>query len=97
MIDNYLNQTTTLKTTTGINEYGESITTSSTINIRWEGKRKIVRNSQGKEVISEATIYTQAVVLPNDIVTWYSRDWTVLAVSDITDLEGDIQFREVNV
>ena len=98
MISDYLNQTTTLKTNTGnYDNYGKPVLTPSIINLRWENKRRLVRNSQGKEIISEAVIFTKSEMKPSDFLVWQNRDWEIISVSDITDIEGDIQFYEVSV
>lgn len=97
MIDDYLNQAATLKSYTAQNEYGEATTTSSTIAVRWEAKRRLVRDAQGHDVVSEARVFTKAAVGPKDVLTYGGVDWPVIAVSDVPGLDGDVQFREVAV
>lgn len=96
MIRDYLNQTAILKTTIGYDGYGDPITTEKTIKVRWEGKRRLVRNNQGKEVISEARFFCLDKVKPDDIVN-YGADWKVIAVSEIVDLDGKLSHYEVSV
>ncbi|SMB97782.1 hypothetical protein SAMN00808754_1943 [Thermanaeromonas toyohensis ToBE] len=95
MIADYLNQTATWKRTVGLNEYGEPITTSQTIKVRWEGKRRLVRDRQGQEVVSEARFFCLEEVQPGDIVEYGGREWPIIAVTEIPDLDGNIIYREV--
>lgn len=97
MIGDYLNQTATLKTVTGYNGYEEPTMTSSTIAVRWEAKRCLVRNAQGQNVVSEARVFTEAVVNPGDRLTYGGRDWITIAVSEVPDLDGVVRFREIAV
>lgn len=95
MIEQYLNQTATWKQATGLNEYGEPIITSQTIKVRWEGKRRLVRDKQGQEVVSEARVFCLEPVQPGDILMYNGKEWPVIAVSEIPDLDGNIIYREV--
>lgn len=95
MIERYLNQTAIWKQTTGLNEYGEPITTSRTIKVRWEGKRRLVRDKQGREVVSEARVFCLEPVQPGDILEYGGREWTVITVSEVPDLDGNVVYQEV--
>ncbi len=98
MITCYLNQTATWKRKTGNNEYGEpEFAASVDISVRWEGRRRLVRDRQGKEVISESEVFCVENIQPDDILTYGGRDWPVIAVSEIPDLSGNVMFREVAV
>lgn len=98
MIKGYLNQTATWHYTTGqMNEYGEPSTSSKTIKVRWEGKRRLVRDQYGNEVISEARVFCVETVGPGDVLTYDGTDWVVITVSEIPGLDGAEQFREVAV
>ena len=68
MIDFYLNQSITLKSKISKNKFNEATYNTSTIKARLEFKRKMVRNSQGQEVISEAFLMTTAIVNPDDVI-----------------------------
>ena len=68
MIQNYLNQTATWHCATGQNEYGEPVTSSKTIKVRWEGKRRVGRDNQGREVVSEASVFCMQPVKTGDIL-----------------------------
>lgn len=97
MIKRYLNQTATWKRVTGLNEYGEPITTNQAIKVRWEGKRRLVRDKQGQEVVSEARVFCLEAVQPGDVLNDGARDWPVIAVSECPDLAGNVLYREVAV
>lgn len=97
MVKDYLNQTAILKATTGYDGYGDPITETKTIPVRWEGKRRLVRDSQGREVISEARFFCLERVKPDDLVEYSGEEWKVIAVSEIVDLDGNISHYEVAV
>ena len=98
MIRNYLNQTATWHYTTGeMNEYGEPQTSSKTIKVRWEGKRRLVRDNQGREVVSEARVFCVEPVKPGDILEHGGGEWPVIAVSTVPGLDGSESHREVAV
>ena len=97
MIEGYLNQTATLKTTTGYDGYGDPVTVEKSIPVRWEGKRRLVRDSQGREVISEARLFCLERVKPDDLVEYSGEEWKVIAVSEIVDLDGALSHYEVAV
>ena len=97
MIKDYLNQTATWHCATGQNEYGEPVTSSKTIKVRWEGKRRLVRDSQGREVVSEARVFCTEAVKPGDILEHGGREWPVIAVSTVPGLDGKESHREVAV
>ena len=95
MLSAYCNQTITLKTKTSIDAYNQATYTTSSVKARFEYKRKVVRNKKGEEVVSEARAYTKTAVKPDDVITFDSVDWTVIAVSNMTDINGLIVGYEV--
>jgi len=97
MIDNYLNQTATWHYITGQNEYGEPETGSKTIKVRWEGKRRLVRDNEGREVVSEARVFCIDPVKPGDKLEYAGREWPVITVSTVLGLDGKESHREVAV
>ena len=97
MIKDYLNQAANWHRVTGQNEYGEPVTSSKTIKVRWEGKRRLVRDSQGREVVSEARVFCTEAVKPGDILEHGGREWPVIAVSTVPGLDGKESHREVAV
>lgn len=98
MIKDYLNQTAIWHYTTGqMNEYGEPETGSKEIRVRWEGKRRLVRDNEGQEVVSEARVFCIEPVQPGDLLEYAGREWPVIAVSTVPDLDGKEAYREVAV
>ena len=97
MIKDYLNQAATWHCATGQNEYGEPVTSSKTIKVRWEGKRRLVRDNEGREVVSEARVFCIEPVKPGDILKYEDRDWPVIAVSTVPGLDGKESHRECAV
>ena len=97
MISGYLNQTATWHYVTGQNEYGEPITGSKAVKVRWEGKRRLVRNNEGREVVSEARVFCTEAVKPGDKLEYAGREWPVIAVSTVPGLDGETSHSEVAV
>ena len=95
MIMGYLNQTATWHYVTGQNSYGEPTFSSKTISVRWEGKRRLVRDKDGREVVSEARVFCADVVQPGDELEYGGRSWPVIAVSTVPGLDGAENHREV--
>ena len=96
MIGNYLNQTAVWKKKTGDNGYGEpAFANPVAIKVRWEGRRRLVRDKQGKEVVSESEAICIEDVQADDVLVYGGRDWPVIAVSDVPELNGEIDHREV--
>jgi hypothetical protein len=97
MIEGYLNQRVVWKRKTGQNEYGEPETSSKSIKVRWDGKRRLVRDNEGREVVSEARVFCVEPVKPGDILEHGGREWPVIAVSTIPGLDGIDSHRECAV
>lgn len=98
MIQDYLKQVATWKKTVSIGGYPPTPQEPGTpIKVRWEEKRRLVRNSQGQEVVSEAKASCLEDVKPGDVLNYGGRDWPVIAVSETIDLGGVVQYREVAV
>ena len=97
MIRDYLNQTATWKRVVGQNMYGEPETERKEIRVRWEGKRRLVRDNEGREVVSEARVFCVEPVKPGDILEHGGREWPVIAVSTVPGLDGSENHREAAV
>ena len=97
MIKGYLNQTATWKRVVGQNMYGEPETEEKEIKVRWEGKRRLVRDNEGREVVSEARVFCVEPVKPGDILEHGGREWPVIAVSTVPGLDGKEAHREVAI
>jgi hypothetical protein len=98
MIEGYLNQDAIWKRIESRDAYGKPKTITSThIKVRWEGKRRLVRNAQGQEVVSEARAFCAEPVQPGDFINFNGKDWEVIAISEVPSLDGEVYFREVSV
>ena len=97
MIQDYINQTATWRRVIGQNMYGEPETEEKEIKVRWEGKRRLVRDNEGREVVSEARVFCVEPVKPGDLLEYAGREWPVIAVSTIPGLDGNESHREVAV
>ena len=95
MLSQYVNQSVTLKTRTGQNEYNEPTYSSSTIKGRFIYKRELFRLENGEEVLSNAILYTMATVSEGDTVTADSKDWVVRTVYPHMKLNGIKGFTKV--
>ncbi|MFY9189422.1 MAG: hypothetical protein WAO22_09245 [bacterium] len=95
MIEGYLNQRAVWKRKTGSNEYGEPVTKQKSIKVRWEGKRRLVRDVSGQEVVSEARVFCTAPVQPGDLLEYAGRKWPVITVASVPGLDGATNHREV--
>lgn len=97
MIGDYCNQSVTWRHVTSRDEFNDPNYADQPIKVRWEAKRRLVRNAQGDQVVSEARVYTQAAVEPGDVLVYAGREWPVIAVGHATGLDGTELFREVAV
>ena len=98
MIEGYLNQRAVWKRKTDSYEYGEpTFATGKEIAVRWEGKRRLVRDNEGREVVSEARVFCVDAVKPGDELEFNGRRWPVIAVSCVPGLDGAENHREVAV
>lgn len=95
MLSNYVNQSVTLKTRTGQNEYNEPTYTSSTIKGRFIYKRELFRLENGEEVLSNAILYTMSTVSEGDNITADSKNWVVRSVYPAVKLNGTQGFSKV--
>jgi hypothetical protein len=98
MIEGYLNQRAIWKKLVSEGGYPPQPQEPGTeIKARWEAKRRLVRNAQGVEVVSEARVFCEVAVNPGDVLEYGGRDWPVIAVSETPGLDGKAMFREVAV
>ena len=97
IMDDYLNQSATIRSKTGTNAFGEPVFTDVPIKCRWEANQKLLRDTQGQQVVSVGRVFTNVAVKPTDLLNDGSRDWVVISVADMPDLDGITQYWEVNV
>lgn len=97
MITVYLRQTAIWHRPTGTDAYGKPTWESADIPVRWEGKRRLVRDAQGREVVSEARVFCVAAVQTGDELEYAGRRWPVINVATMPGLDGPESHREVAV
>lgn len=98
MVAGYLNQQATWKRMVSEDGYPPHPEEPGTyIKVRWKAKRRLVRNAEGVEVVSEARVFCVEDIRPGDVLEYGGRDWPVIAVSDAVGLDGATMFREVAV
>ena len=98
MIRGYLNQNARWKKLISKDGYPPQPEEPGTeIKVRWEAKRRLVRNAQGVEVVSEARVFCVEDIKPGDVLEYGGRDWPVIAVSETPGLDGKTMFREAAV
>ncbi|HHT47376.1 MAG TPA: hypothetical protein GX004_08880 [Firmicutes bacterium] len=97
MIRSYLNQEAMWHRATGkLNENAEPVYAApKTISVRWEGKRRLVRSKDGREVVSEARVFCIEAVQTGDLLEYGGRAWPVIAVFIVPGLNGGINHYEV--
>lgn len=90
IITPFLQQTATLKRSTGPDSYGEQGHAAGvTIPVRWFYENKMVRDTEGREVVSTAHISTRESISTQDLVTDEDgRDREVIAVRKNRDVDG---------
>lgn len=100
MLADYLNQSVTWKRKTGTDPYAGDTYSSSTIKVRWEFDRRMVRNSEGQEVVSEGMVFaspTDAIGSDDLLVDDLGREWPVITVARIPGLDGGVHHLEVRL
>lgn len=96
IVDLYARQTVGLARRNGIKDNGQPLYEAKVkIKARFEEKRSFVRNAQGEEVVSEAMMLTASKVAEGDVVAYGDRQWTVLCVSALVGLDGNVTHYEV--
>lgn len=97
MIRRFLNQSTIWRRVVGNDGYQDAYAAPVAINVRWEAKRRLVRNKQGQEVVSEAEVLCIDPVEPGDILVFAGREWPVITVGETPDMSGKVYGRELSV
>jgi hypothetical protein len=98
MIEDYLNQTVMWSEKTGKNQYNEpEYAAPIAIDGRFEYKRKLVRNAEGEQVVSEAQLFTTEKVKSGDKLNHDSTDFIIITAGGQPGLSGDIEFYEAAI
>lgn len=84
--EKYMPHTVTVKPLTGHSSVGKVYGDPFTLRCMAQGKRRMVRDATGTEVLSELTLYAApgqaAAIPPGSVVTWRGDDTEVLAAID---------------
>lgn len=98
MFDAYFNTPIDWKQRSGVKDNGTSVlAVPKQIMTQLEFKRKLVRNEKGEQVVSEATVRTDAQIKAADVLTIDGRDWTVITADPIRGLGGSVLYYEANL
>lgn len=97
MLDVYTNQEVKIKRVIGKDEYGDVQTEIKTIKGRLQFKHKIVVNAEGQQVTSSATLYTKENLKLSDYIVYNDKEFKIIAISEIVNLNGEVEFREVYI
>jgi hypothetical protein len=90
MIGAYLKDTVVIKTVTR-GAWGEPSTISTSVSARIERKTKLVRNQQGENVTSEATIYMKnRTIRHTDKITYDGIDHSILSIAQEKDFGANV-------
>ena len=97
MIGSYLAQSIWRKSRSGVDGYGQpTFGTPAQTKGRWLEKRRLVRNAQGEQVISEVSVTLmpdEAVAVGDQLSADGASYLTVIAVSADRDLAGGLVLR----
>lgn len=88
MINAYMKDSITVKTATR-DQWGTSSYESSTIKGRFEFKTKLVRNLEGEQVVSTATLYLPLMtLLHDDKIVYESKEYSILNIEQVKDFSN---------
>lgn len=91
----YFNQTIRWGKATEVNAYGEPELEWKDIKGRWQDKVNLIRDKEGKEVVSMVRLFCSDPIQVGDILEFQGREWAVLSVASIVRLDGSESHREV--
>ena len=98
MLSSYSNQAMEWRSQTGTKDNGAAIFAAPQMIMgRFEYKMRLIRKLNGDEVMSEARVFTTAIVKQGDRLTYDGREWPVLAVTRNVGLGGGEIGREVSL
>lgn len=97
IISGYLTQTAKWRKMVSQDGYPPQPGPPTEIKCRWEDRRRLVRNAQGQEVVSEARAWCRERIEPGDVLEFGGRSWSVLTVGMVPSLDGKGTFYEVFV
>lgn len=92
-----LNQDAIWHKTTGKNVYNEPVSTPISIKVRWEDRKRVIRNKKGETVQSQGFVLCLEPVTEEDYLEFNERKWPIALVDDPPDINGKVTLREVYV
>lgn len=96
MIEEYLNQTATWYQKTGQDAYGKpTYATPASIQCRFEGGMKLIKDKTGKDAVSQGIFYVLQKVGLDDKLEYGGKQYTIMNYADVVGLEGDFVYRKV--
>ena len=95
LITGYMPHTATLSQSGGINDYGEPITTDTDISCRFEPNNQLISDASGREIMSQAMVFTETEVKLQDSLTFESQKFPVKRVDKMYELSGAFSHYEV--
>jgi len=98
MLSHLYRSTIVVKTISGVDFYNKP-TISSTANVTCYIKEgiKVVKNKEGKEVVSSARIHTDVAIDDNSLIVLNGQDREILFVATLRDLQGNIDHYETYI
>lgn len=97
MIEGTLNQEAIWKQATGNNGYESTYAEPVAIKVRWEDKKRLIRNKRGEEVESIARVFCKREVEEGDVLEYEGKAWPVLDAEKPTGLDGKVLYRICSV
>lgn len=94
----HLNQDAIWHKSTGKkNAFNEPEFTTTEIKVRWEERRRYIRNRKGQTVESQASVTCKEPVQEGDYLEYRGRKWPVITLDGPPDINGKILYWEVYV
>lgn len=98
MVDGWLNQTVPYKRYAGESDTGKPrYDPPVTILCRLQDDRQLIRDGSGREVVSEAVLFTAVEVGPQDAFVLRGRDVKVIRAARKVNLDGEYDHTEVRL
>lgn len=93
MIEDYFTDKKVWRHITGTDDYNQSTYADKTIDCKFNEKVKLVRDKNGNQVVSQATVFCKDAVRIDDLID----NRVVLAVLTLDGLDGIVEGYEVSL
>lgn len=98
LVDGWLNQTMLYKRYTDTSDTGKLLYDPPVeIACRLQDDRQLIRDESGREVVSEAVLFTAVEVGPQDVFVLRGRDLKVIRAARKVNLDGEYDHTEVRL